>query len=116
MTDVAAIGTVRTAIDGHVLRIEVDNVAKKNAITPDMMSQLSDAPDDLRKRRWPLGRRPGSGRRAHDRGPGHGEVLRPHRHGEADPEDQVDPFALYRRTTKPVISVVQASPTRSASR
>ena len=43
MTDVAATGTVRTAIDGHVLRIEVDNVAKKNAFTPDMMEKLSDA-------------------------------------------------------------------------
>jgi enoyl-CoA hydratase len=43
MTDAAGTGTVRTQTDGHVFRIEVDNVAKKNACTPDMMEKLSDA-------------------------------------------------------------------------
>ena len=43
MTDTAATGDVRTQTDGHVLRIEVDNVAKKNAFTPDMMEKLSEA-------------------------------------------------------------------------
>ncbi len=77
---------VRMTVDGHICVISLDNVAKKNAITPELMSQLSDAPDDLRRRRQPMGRRPGSGGRAHDRRPGHGQVLRSHRHGEADPE------------------------------
>ena len=45
MTDTAATGDVRTQTDGHVLRIEVDNVAKKNAFTPDMMEKLSEAVD-----------------------------------------------------------------------
>ena len=43
MTDTAGSGTVRTLTDGHVLRVEVDNVAKKNAFTPDMMEKLSEA-------------------------------------------------------------------------
>jgi enoyl-CoA hydratase len=36
-------GTVRTEVDGRICRIVVDNVAKKNAFTPDMMAELSDA-------------------------------------------------------------------------
>ena len=36
-------GTVRTEVDGRICRIVVDNVAKKNAFTPDMMAELSNA-------------------------------------------------------------------------
>ena len=43
MTDTAKPGSVRTESDGRVLRIVVDNVAKRNAFTPDMMASLSDA-------------------------------------------------------------------------
>ncbi|HEV3488998.1 MAG TPA: hypothetical protein VG224_00240 [Reyranella sp.] len=36
-------GTVRTEVDGRICRIVVDNAAKKNAFTPDMMAELSNA-------------------------------------------------------------------------
>lgn len=43
MTDAAPSGSVRTETDGRVCKITVDNAAKKNAFTPDMMQQLSEA-------------------------------------------------------------------------
>ena len=36
-------GHVRHEIFGHVLKITIDNAKKKNAITPEMMAELSDA-------------------------------------------------------------------------
>jgi enoyl-CoA hydratase len=32
---------VRMTVDGHICVISLDNVTKKNAITPELMSQLS---------------------------------------------------------------------------
>src|SRR4030095_3752592 len=77
---------VRMTIDGRVCVISLDNVAKKNAITPELMAQLSahlttfEGDDDL----WvavlaPAGEPP-------DRRPGQAEVLRPDGPGGADPE------------------------------
>ena len=43
MSDVAPIGRVRAEADGHILKIVIDNPAKKNAFSPEMMAQLSDA-------------------------------------------------------------------------
>lgn len=97
---------VRMTVDGHVCVISLDNVAKKNAITPDLMAQLSahlttfEDDDDL----WvaildPAGEHTTAGLDMPKFfGPG----------ATAQPlaEAQVDPFALQRRTTKPVISVV----------
>jgi enoyl-CoA hydratase/carnithine racemase len=97
---------VRMTVDGHVCVISLDNVAKKNAITPELMAQLSahlttfEDDDDL----WvaildPAGEHTTAGLDMPKFfGPG----------ATAQPlaEDQVDPFALQRRTTKPVISVV----------
>jgi enoyl-CoA hydratase len=36
-------GKIRTEVHEHVLKIIIDNVTKKNAFTPDMLDQLSDA-------------------------------------------------------------------------
>jgi enoyl-CoA hydratase len=36
-------GRVRTEVYGHVLKIIIDNAAKKNSFSPRMMSQMSDA-------------------------------------------------------------------------
>ncbi len=52
-------GTVRTEVDGRICRIVVDNVAKKNAFTPDMMAELSNAftafdADDARRTLKPV--------------------------------------------------------------
>lgn len=39
----AAAGQVRTEVHGHVLKIIIDNAAKKNSFSPQMMHQMSDA-------------------------------------------------------------------------
>jgi enoyl-CoA hydratase len=36
-------GQVRADVHGHVLKITIDNAAKKNAFSPQMMAQMSDA-------------------------------------------------------------------------
>jgi enoyl-CoA hydratase len=97
---------VRMTIDGHVCVISLDNTAKKNAITPDLMFRLStcltafEDDDSL----WvavldPAGEHTTAGL---DMPKFFGPTATP----QPIPDDQVDPFALHRRTTKPVISVV----------
>ncbi len=39
----AQVGQVRTEVHGHVLKIIIDNAAKKNSFSPQMMHQMSDA-------------------------------------------------------------------------
>src|ERR1700685_529731 len=36
-------GQIRTEVHGHVFQIVIDNVAKKNSFSPQMMEQMSDA-------------------------------------------------------------------------
>src|SRR2546423_14782319 len=44
MSDAKAMaGRIRTEVYGHVLKIVIDNVAKKNSFSPQMMEQMSDA-------------------------------------------------------------------------
>jgi enoyl-CoA hydratase/carnithine racemase len=97
---------VRMTVDGHVCVISLDNVAKKNAITPELMAELSahltrfEDDDDL----WvaildPAGEHTTAGLDMP-------RFFGPTATAKPLPEDQVDPFALQRRTTKPVISVV----------
>ena len=56
MTTEAHTPEVRMTIEGHVCVISLDNVSKKNAITPELMSQLSahlttfEGDDDLCRR------------------------------------------------------------------
>ena len=42
-TATSSAGQIRTEVHGHVLKIIIDNVAKKNSFTPQMMFQMSDA-------------------------------------------------------------------------
>src|SRR5215475_1674554 len=42
MSDATA-GRIRTEVHGHVFKIIIDNVAKKNSFSPEMMAQMSDA-------------------------------------------------------------------------
>ncbi|MGH9199994.1 MAG: crotonase/enoyl-CoA hydratase family protein [Vicinamibacterales bacterium] len=97
---------VRMTTEGHVCVISLDNTSKKNAITPALMSQLSeqltafDETDDL----WvavmdPAGEHTTAGLDMV-------KFFGPTATAEPIPKDQVDPFGLHRRTTKPVISVV----------
>ena len=41
MTTEQKTAEVRMTVDGHICVISLDNTAKKNAITPDLMAQLS---------------------------------------------------------------------------
>jgi enoyl-CoA hydratase/carnithine racemase len=86
--------------------ISLDNVAKKNAITPELMAQLAahlttfEDDHDL----WvaildPAGEHTTAGLDMP-------KFFGPSATAQPLAEDQVDPFALQRRTTKPVISVV----------
>jgi enoyl-CoA hydratase len=97
---------VRMTVDGHICVISLDNTSKKNAITPDLMAQMSthlttfEDDDDL----WvavldPAGEHTTAGLDMP-------KFFGPTATAKPIPEDQVDPFALRRRTTKPVISVV----------
>lgn len=100
-------GHVRHETFGHVLKITIDNAKKKNAITPEMMAELSDAltlldrSDDL----W-VGVLCAAG--------GHftagldmpkffgpGATVKPL------PEGNIDPLGLSSRCRKPVITAVQ---------
>src|SRR4029453_4385869 len=97
---------VRMTVDGHVCVISLDNIAKKNAITPELMDQLSkhlttfENDDSL----WvaimdPAGEHTTAGLDMP-------KFFGPTATAKPIPKDQVDPFALHRRTGKPVISVV----------
>lgn len=100
-------GAVSIRIDGHVCTITVDNQAKKNAFTPAMMDQLAEhlttyeENDDL----WvailcAAGDHTTAGL---DMPRFFGPTAEPNKRRPG----LVDPFALERRCTKPVIAVVQ---------
>jgi len=100
-------GMVSMAIEGHVCTITVDNQTKKNSYTPTMMAQLAEhltayeENDDL----WvailcAAGDHTTAGL---DMPRFFGPTAEP----EASKPGSVDPFALKRRCTKPVIAVVQ---------
>ena len=100
-------GTVRTEVDGRICRIVVDNVAKKNAFTPDMMAELSnaftafDADDAL----WvAVLAFAGDHTTA---GLDMPKFFGPNAERRDSPAGNVDPFALKRRTLKPVVAAVQ---------
>ena len=106
MSPAAGTPEVRMTIDGHVAVITLDNVAKKNAITPELMLQLSqrltefDNNDDL----WvavldPAGEHTTAGLDMP-------KFFGPTATAKPIPDDHVDPFALRKRCSKPVISVV----------
>ena len=106
MTIVQKAPEVRRTVEDHVCVISLDNISKKNAITPELMSQLSahlttfEDDDDL----WvavldPAGEHTTAGLDMP-------KFFGPTATAKPLPRDQVDPFALHRRTTKPVISVV----------
>src|SRR3954449_6108219 len=43
MSETTQVGQIRTEVHGHVFKIVIDNVAKKNSFSPQMMAQISDA-------------------------------------------------------------------------
>src|SRR4051794_12038020 len=100
-------GEVTLAIDGHIAIITVENEAKRNAYTPQMIAQLSthltafDDDDDL----WvAILRSSGDHTTA---GLDMPKFFSADGMVDAVPEGQVDPFGLNRRCRKPLVAVVQ---------
>jgi len=100
-------GVVRSERDGRVAVITVDHVRKKNAFTPEMMRQLAEALTsfDRDDALWvavlcAAGEDTTAGL---DMPKFFGPTAQP----LELPEDGVDPFALHRRTLKPVVAAVQ---------
>jgi len=98
---------IRSEVDGRVLKLTVDNVRKRNAFVPEMMVALSEAltafdrDDEL----WALvlcaaGEHTTAGLDMP-------KFFGPSASRVEPPADALDPFALKRRTLKPVIAVVQ---------
>jgi enoyl-CoA hydratase/carnithine racemase len=106
MSNAAPAPEVRMTIEDHIAVISVDNTARKNAFTPEMMQQLSqrltefDDDDNL----WvavldPAGEHTTAGLDMP-------KFFGPTATAKPIPDDQVDPFGLGKRCRKPVISVV----------
>lgn len=104
--EMSATPEVRMTVDGHVAVISLDNIAKKNAITPELMQQLSehlttfDNDDNL----WvavldPAGEHTTAGLDMP-------KFFGPTATAKPIPADQVDPFGMKKRCRKPLISVV----------
>lgn len=100
-------GRVRTERADHILKIVIDNPAKKNAFSPEMMAQLSDAltllesEDDLR-----VGVLCAEGS-AFTAGLDMPKFFGPTATVKPDPEGNVDPFGLANQCTKPIVTAVQ---------
>jgi enoyl-CoA hydratase/carnithine racemase len=106
MSNAATTPEVRMTIEDRIAIISVDNTARKNAFTPEMMQQLSqrltefDDDDNL----WvavldPAGEHTTAGLDMP-------KFFGPTATAKPIPDDQVDPFGLGKRCRKPVISVV----------
>lgn len=106
MSHDATPGTVTLDVDGHVAVITVENQSRKNSYTPDMMRRLAhhlttfDEDDSL----WvAVLNSAGENTTA---GLDMPKFFGPGADADIDPA-LVDPFGLGRRTTKPVVAVVQ---------
>jgi len=107
MTTEQTVGEVRMVVENHIAVISVDNVAKRNAFSPEMIEQLSghlttvNNDDDI----WvavlsPEGEHTTAGLDMP-------KFFGPSATVKPLPDGWVDPFGLKNRCTKPVISVVQ---------
>jgi enoyl-CoA hydratase len=107
MTDEKKVGEVRFERQGNICVITVDNVAKKNAFSPEMMDQLAQSltqfEDDPTL--W-VAVLCAAGEHT-TAGLDMPKFFGPTATVKPRPDTWVDPFGLKRRTTKPVIAVVQ---------
>jgi enoyl-CoA hydratase/carnithine racemase len=107
-TEVKPLAQVRHERHGHILKIVIDNRAKKNAFVPEMMAQLSDAltllnddPDLWCGVLCAEGENFTAGLDMPKFfGPGAAANQRPR------PEGNVDPFGLGKQLTKPLVTAV----------
>ncbi|WP_066735975.1 crotonase/enoyl-CoA hydratase family protein [Cupriavidus sp. D384] len=99
--------SVRLSREGHIGVLTIDNSVKKNALTPEMMQEYSSLLTEFEEDPdlWvlvvdPAGEHTTSGLDMP-------KFFGPTATAKPIPEGQVDPFALKRRCTKPVIFIVQ---------
>ncbi|WP_314950441.1 crotonase/enoyl-CoA hydratase family protein [Bradyrhizobium cosmicum] len=100
-------GQIRTEAHGDVFKIVIDNAAKKNAFTPPMMEQLSDALTELHDNEaYRAGVICAEGR-DFTAGLDMPKFFGPTAEKRNITEGNVDPFGLAKRCRKPVITAVQ---------
>jgi len=107
MSEAPAAGVVRHERHGHILKIVIDNPAKRNAFSPEMMLALSEAltlldgDDSLR-----VGVLCASGDHF-TAGLDMPKFFGPNATARPRPPEQVDPFGMTRRCRKPIVTAVQ---------
>lgn len=107
MSDGATTGRVYHERHDHILKVVIDNPAKKNAFSPEMMLQLSEAltlldrEDDLR-----VGVLCANGD-DFTAGLDMPKFFGPNATARPRPEGNVDPFGMTKRCRKPIVTAVQ---------
>jgi enoyl-CoA hydratase len=106
LTDKAP-GRVRSEVNGRILKITIDNAARRNAFTPGMMAELSDAMTRLDRDEalW-VGVLCAEGDHF-TAGLDMPKFFGPTATARATLEGNVDPFGLGKRCRKPVVTAVQ---------
>jgi enoyl-CoA hydratase len=107
MSETRQPGEVRREVDGRIFKIIIDNVAKRNSFTPDMMYQLSSALTEFDRRddSWvAVLCAEGDHFTA---GLDMPKFFGPEASPRPIPEANLDPFALRNRTVKPIVTAVQ---------
>ncbi|MCZ7656530.1 MAG: crotonase/enoyl-CoA hydratase family protein [Xanthobacteraceae bacterium] len=107
MSDVKPPGRVHAGAEGRILRITIDNVARRNAFSPEMMRELSDALTwlDRDDALW-AGVIVAEGEHF-TAGLDMPKFFGPDATDRPLPADNVDPFGLTRRCSKPLVIAVQ---------
>ncbi|GLR90464.1 crotonase/enoyl-CoA hydratase family protein [Bradyrhizobium iriomotense] len=100
-------GQVRSEVHGHIFKIIIDNPSKKNAFSPAMMEQLSDALTELHNNEdhW-VGVICAEGR-DFTTGLDMPKFFGPAAEKRNIKEGNVDPFGLRKRCKKPIVTAVQ---------
>ena len=100
-------GTIRTEVHDRIFRIIIDNPAKKNAFSPQMMEQLSDALTELHNNdNYWVGVVSAEGK-DFTAGLDMPKFFGPTAEKRNFREGNVDAFALQKRCRKPVVTAVQ---------
>jgi enoyl-CoA hydratase len=107
MSDQAKAGEVRHEIDGRIFRIVIDNVAKRNAFTPDMMLQLSNALTEFDRNDEYWAAVLCAEGDHFTAGLDMPKFFGPTASAKPIPDGNLDPFGLRNRTVKPIVTAVQ---------
>ncbi|HTO06812.1 MAG TPA: crotonase/enoyl-CoA hydratase family protein [Myxococcota bacterium] len=107
MADTKKPGRVRSEARGRILRITIDNAERRNAFTPEMMRELSDALTELERNDalW-VGVLCAEGDHF-TAGLDMPKFFGPGATAAPLPAENVDPFGLSRRASKPIVTAVQ---------